>query len=143
MNALEMTPADLLPLAVQALEDADARVVLCDAIQEAAWFDPRVMQIVYPMAPYPPHGFRSQSARLAHKRNRDLFKTGFPIYFAGFVAAPTPTFARAVAAVLLFGGWRQRKWPAVRAREKAEEAARAAEQKARAATWRKEASDAR
>lgn len=38
------------------------------------------------------------------------FTAGRNNYLAANAASPTPTFARALAAVLLFGQWQQEKW---------------------------------
>lgn len=42
-----MTPADLLPLALAAIEDADARLVLADALEESGWWDDRLDAFLY------------------------------------------------------------------------------------------------
>ncbi|HET9045076.1 MAG TPA: hypothetical protein VFN70_18100 [Burkholderiales bacterium] len=97
---------DLLALALRAIDDADALPVLGDAIQEAAWFDKRVGQLMRPC----PQSSRRR-ARAFERRDRELWFAGLPGNFARWTAKPGRAFARAVAAVLLFGDWQTWRWP--------------------------------
>lgn len=103
----------ILRLALQALVDPDVLPVLGDAVIESGWFDPRVMQVMWPLGKAPRHGWRTKRKRDRAKVDREAHKTGYPLMFAGVAASPTTSWARAIAAVLLFGGWRKRRWPMV------------------------------
>lgn len=79
---------DLLALALQAVDDEDARRVLADAIEEAGWDDERARSL---------GGFAGRP--LGVDPWRELLRSGMPFP------------ARAVVAVLLFGGWDDEPWP--------------------------------
>lgn len=85
-------------LAVQAIEDPDARVILGDLIMENGWSDERVASLVY------------QGGRQWHGSAIDREVTGSVDWFAANAAQITPTFARAVASVLLFKEWSTKPW---------------------------------
>lgn len=76
---------DLLPLALAAIEDADARLVLADAIEENGWWDERAWAVL-PLIPWGSDGARRWIA--------------------------LPDAPRAFAGVLLFGAWSTEMWPA-------------------------------
>lgn len=82
-----MTPADLMPLALAAIDDAEARLVLADAIEESGWWDDRAWAVL-PLLPWGSDGQRR------------------------WLALPSSPIA--LAAVLLFGGWSTEMWPAAR-----------------------------
>lgn len=105
-------PADLLALALNACDDATALPVLGDLVLELGWFDPRVMQTMWPIGKAPRDGWRTKKKRDRAKVDKVAWKDGYPVMFQGFAAKPTAGWARAIAGVLLFGGWRQRRWPA-------------------------------
>jgi len=94
--------ADLLELALRALDDPDAAVVLGDAVLASGWKDHRIS------------GFFTESVDERGWKTR----TSFPMLFGtdSFAdamsgpGAPSTAWARAVAAVLLFDGW-PTTWP--------------------------------
>jgi hypothetical protein len=92
--------------------------VLGDAVLTAEWFDPRVVPLMWPRKKPPPHGYASQKARVSAKIKRAEEKTGYPMIFAALASAPTPAWARAIAAVLIFGGWRKRRWALIDAMQR-------------------------
>jgi hypothetical protein len=115
----------LVDLAVLSLTDSQALPVLADAVQEAGWFDARVMQVMWPW-----RGARTMNTRkrmsawdrdrrkldkLAWRRERlELERlawlAGMPDHFATYAAKPDREWARAILAVLLFGDWPKRKF---------------------------------
>lgn len=105
-----MTPPLLLALAQQATVEADALQVLGDYIQDTAWFDPRVLQIMWPLGKCPRNGFRSSLQKQRRRIDRENFTAGFPVFFRAFASRPNYGFARAIVAVCLFGGWKKRPW---------------------------------
>lgn len=89
--------ADLLALALRAIDDADARVVLADVLLETDWWDDRLTK----------PGFTLRAHARALPDGVHFFKT---------TASPhkvSATRARAIAAVLLFGEWSTAMWPGV------------------------------
>lgn len=111
-----MTGSSLLPLALLAIDDASALPVLGDAILESGWFDKRVMQMMLPLKPI--GRTVSPTQRQRARRLRGEFKRGYPDAFRAFVTQETTgltrqRWARAVAAVLLFGTWSKKRWPGV------------------------------
>lgn len=85
-------------LALQAIDDETALPVLGDAVQEARWSDRRVIDLMY-------RG-RARENETAATVIRSMWRE----QFAHFSAHPTPEWARAVAAVGLFGRWSKRPW---------------------------------
>ncbi len=79
-------------LAILALDDPDAVGVLGDAVQESGWFDRRALYLLRPNTR--PRG---------HQQRK----------FRRLSAAPNAEWARAIAAVFLFGGWASTRWPAI------------------------------
>ena len=102
-----MNADDLLRLALRAVDDRAARPVLGDVVLESGWSDPRVMSLLQPQqwlfsgmhvfsGDAPRHRVRThlRAANLSRKNARN----------------PTARWCRAVAAVLLFGGWTLQRW---------------------------------
>lgn len=87
-------PPTLLPLALQAIDDPDARVVLADALLESGWWDERVWTVLYG-----PHlslvGINAESLRRT------------------WITLSSDRLPLAVAAVLLFGDWQTTRWSGV------------------------------
>lgn len=108
------TTFDLLPLALRALEDPDARQVFADAVLESGWFDPRVMPLRWPVAKPPPLGL-NPSQRAARKRAAEAQCNALHTRaaFEEQAAKASEAWCRACAAVLLFGGWRKGRFPIV------------------------------
>lgn len=79
---------NLLPLALQAVDDPDALPVLGDAVIESGWDD----EAQYPLEPY---------ALIAPR-------------LLGSPDQPTREWAWAIVAVLLFKDWQTTPWPAPR-----------------------------
>ena len=103
----------ILELALRSMDDPSALPVLGDAVQETGWFDARVMSVMWPVK-RPREGW-SQDQRLQAKRHREMIRITAPSTFALLAARPARVWACAIAAVLLFGAWRQRGWwPVVR-----------------------------
>lgn len=86
-----MSAADLLPLALAAIEDTDARLVLADALEESGWWDHRLR-----------YGLSS-----GDDREQWIAMLSWPGALGG-------EHAMGIAAVLLFGGWSTEMWPAAR-----------------------------
>src|SRR5688572_5642208 len=78
----------LLKLALESLNDFAALPVLGDALIESGWTSDKVHPLVY-----------SKGRQYRHDEI-DREEAGSPGWFAANAATPTPTFARAVAAVL-------------------------------------------
>jgi len=97
-------------LALLSLTDADAHVVLADAVLEAGWFDARVMQVLWPIGRAKRNGERGASAKQRRARDRAAWMTGYPEFFRSFAAQPTRLWARAIAAVVLCAGWQKGRW---------------------------------
>jgi hypothetical protein len=94
-----MNADDLLPLALRAIDDPDARLVLADVLLETGWWDERLTR----------PGFRWESpnglpegVHFFPDKDRGMTK--------GTMSA---TRARGIATVLLFGGWSDTMWPVV------------------------------
>lgn len=100
-------------LALQALTDDEAIPVLGDAVLLAEWFDPRVMQVVWPLGRAKRNGERTPATKLRRRLDREAWKAGYREYFFAFAAKPTGLWARAIAAVVLFGTWQKRPWAVV------------------------------
>lgn len=105
---------DLLPLALAAIEDADSRAVLADALEESGWCT-RANGIAVHTLMYQPD--YQHPAEWDGKRVREWFSIGFDLARQGFNTGDE--FLRAIAAVLLFGAWSDEMWPAARRRAKA------------------------
>lgn len=117
-RCFDLTPDEprILPLAILALDDPRALPVLGDAILEAGWFDKRVMQLMLPLKPVGRTASPAQRERA--RRLRAEFRAGYPEAFLAFASQETTgltrqRWARAVAAVLLFGGWSKKRWSGV------------------------------
>lgn len=93
-------PAHLLPLALEAMHSADACEVLGDALLECGWWDERVEWLAVVL------------------QTGWSFATGeHDRVMAAMWRRPERSFARAIAAVLLFGEWSTTRWPLVEAHE--------------------------
>jgi len=100
----------ILELALRSMDDPSALPVLGDAVQEAGWCDVRVMSVMWPIR----EGW-TRDLRLQARRHREATLITAPAMFAAFASRPSRGWACAIAAVLLFGAWRQRgRWPVVR-----------------------------
>jgi hypothetical protein len=99
----------ILQLALEAIDSADACQVLGDAVQEAGWYDPRVIEVMFPQTRIP-DGYNAEDRKRARAR-RDAHRAAFPDLHGMFPGTPTRGWARAVAAVLLFEGFQKRRWP--------------------------------
>lgn len=137
------TGAELLRLALLALEDADAGQVFADAVLESEWFDDRVMPLRWPIAKPPPRGLNRQQ-REARKRaaaaQANVLHTRAA--FDAEAARANETWCRACAAVLLFGGWRKGRFTIIAAmhRKRREEEQRFWESvRINGRSWRQEA----
>jgi len=102
--------AQILELALSAMDDECGAPVLGDAVLEHGWFDPRVMQVLWPLGPAVRNGYRTRKHRQRVQLERDGALAGYPEMFASFASAPTKAWARAIAAVLLFGRWQHGRW---------------------------------
>lgn len=90
---------NLLPLALQSLTDAEALLVLGDAVLEAGWWDERVQHLVVG------HGNSRTSQRKSGRKNMRWFRHS--------ASKPTEAWARGVVSVLLFEGMSSKRWPGV------------------------------
>ena len=87
----------LLPLALEALGDGEARAVLGDAVMEADWAPLEAMRLVFDG---PAH-----SRKWFHLASTIPRPGDSPLY-------PSELFARACVAYLLFEDWSDEMWPA-------------------------------
>ena len=104
-------PAVIAELALLSLTDESAIHVLGDAVQEAEWFDPRVMQLLWPVGKAKRNGERTVEKRRRRALDKENWKAGFREFFVAFSAKPTLHWARAIAAVVIFGTWQKRRGP--------------------------------
>ncbi len=123
---MSVNVADLYALASRAAEDDAVLPVLGDFVLESGWFDAHVMRLLDDEhAGYLAHfaeesrlGPGSEAAfadfyvrfgsggQASAKRGRyHWWKLGHPRLFKRAAAAPTVEWARAIVAVILFGGW--------------------------------------
>ena len=79
---------NLRKLALAACEDDAALPVLGDAVLESGWVDRRVCRLML--------AYSAVESKAKHRE---------------YAAAPTREWARACAAVLMFGGWAKGYWP--------------------------------
>lgn len=104
----------LLALALEALESEGAREVLSDAVQESGWSDWRALFLLLSSNVAP------DRARMEHwsiwqlqdlARGPDSKRRAR--HLERLAVAREERWARAVAAVLLFGDWSRTRWPGV------------------------------
>lgn len=82
---------ELLQLALRAMDDPDTAEVFGDAVLESGWYDGNVTWLL--------DGTTKPARQYRH--------------FLRYAGRATSDFARAVAAVLLFGEWSPKRWPGV------------------------------
>jgi len=99
-------------LAIAALDDPDAAVVLGDYVLETGWFDRRVMRVIWPFwysrqgtTPKPKGKTRRSLVKERRGIERRAWTAGYPDEFWSRAAAPTEEWARAVWTVLFFAAW--------------------------------------
>jgi len=90
-------------LAIAALDDPDAAVVLGDYVLETGWFDRRVMRVIWPFwysrqgtTPKPKGKTRRSLVKERRGIERRAWTAGYPDEFWSRAAAPTEEWARAV-----------------------------------------------
>lgn len=114
--------ADLLMIALQAVDDHASLPVLGDLVQELDWFDDRVVPLIWATHP---RDYRTPAERDHERVHKAGRATAMRDGFMAYRARPTKAWAKAIAAVLLFGDWRKggrgaiwqrTPWPVVRAR---------------------------
>lgn len=97
-----MTTEQLCALALAAIDDADARIVLADAIEESGWWHPVLTE------PRDPTTGLRMGMRMVGQipwQDREEFIGAIQMSALGL-----GTRCRAIAAVLLFGSW-PTSWP--------------------------------
>lgn len=101
-----MRAEELLTLALRACEDRDAQQVLGDAVLDSGWSDERVTLLLTERNRYWLYDSGDQAVSYRTRtrdRGTNLSRKN--------ARNPTRRWCRAVAAVLLFGGWSMERWP--------------------------------